>query len=35
MQTRLPRQLRHPAVPLLALLVTNVVFYVSFASAIV
>jgi len=33
MSTRFARLLRHPAIPLLALLIANVAFYVSLASA--
>jgi hypothetical protein len=33
MQTRFTRLCRHPALPLLALLAANVLFYVSVASA--
>jgi hypothetical protein len=33
MQTRFARLSRHPALPLLALLLANVVFYASLASA--
>jgi hypothetical protein len=33
MQTRLAQLLRHPALPLLALLAANVVFYLQLASA--
>jgi hypothetical protein len=34
MTSRLATLLRHPAIPLLALLVANVVFYMSLAAAI-
>jgi hypothetical protein len=34
MQSRFTRLSQHPVIPLLALLVANVVFYVSLASAI-
>jgi hypothetical protein len=34
MPTRLAKLSRHPALPLLALLLANIVFYVSLASAI-
>ena len=33
MQTRFTRLLQHPAIPLLVLLMANVAFYVSLASA--
>jgi len=33
MQTRLAKLSRHPALPLLALLAANIVFYISLASA--